>query len=110
MHVFLFHGAGSLACVAAFSELDIAKAWIKEHSLTGYILRYDVDYPAFESRLQQGTLRSYHLRDKDAPRSRERFVDISWEYRFFYGVGEEDPGFRDACDRWHAETEDRDEP
>jgi len=74
--VFLFYGATSKTCVAAFSSLQMATAWVKQYRLTGNLIKFTVDNPGFESRLAEGSMPKYI--DTDYPGAREAYVDNSY--------------------------------
>ncbi len=100
--VFLFYGAASKTCVAAFSSLQKATAWIKQYRLTGNLIKFTVDNPGFESRLAEGSLPKYI--DTENSCAREAYVDNSFHWHFYYGIGEDEPEYGDAFDRWHIDN------
>ena len=87
-----------------FSSLEGALAWIAENSLTGLLSAYDLDRPAFDTRRSSGELPRLLRRRLEAGvlsvKDVEQYVDGREHYHFFFGLGEEDPGFHEATDRW----------
>lgn len=107
--VYVFHGTGSHFANSVFSSLEIAKAWISKHSLTGLLTAYTLDAPAFDSLKTEGKLPKWMRRNIDAgePIPAEKiqiFVDGGEHYHFYYGLGVGSPGYGEASDRWFKEN------
>jgi len=100
--IFVFYGAASKACVATFSSLKKAQEWIKQHSLSGLVIKFTMDRPGFDLRLAAGSLPKYL--DENDPHARESFVDNSFHWHYFYGVSDDEPGFGDAAERWNRKN------
>ena len=105
--VYAFHAQGSRFCNAVFSSTDVARAWIAKHKLTGLLTEYDLDRPVFDTRREAGTLPALLRQRQEAgtltAADVEQYVDGRVHFHFALGVGEDDPGFRDAYDRWEAQ-------
>ncbi len=104
MDVYLFQGARSRNCNAAFSSFDAAARWIREHGLTGMLLRYTIDRPSYEEHLASGTLP--RLFREPTPEAREQYIDGDDSWHFCLGLEESEEGFLDAFKRWHARFEE----
>lgn len=51
---YVFMGHHSIASNAVFSQLDIARSWVRAHRLTGKILLHAIDDPAFDRLVPNG--------------------------------------------------------
>lgn len=97
--VYVFHGTGSMFCNAVFTSLQNAEGWIAGHTLTGLLTVYYLDDPGYEREKREGVLPSYVA----GAEAIQRYVSGKDHYHFFYGVGEDHPGFTDASIRWARE-------
>ncbi|MBY0261362.1 MAG: hypothetical protein K2Q20_03415 [Phycisphaerales bacterium] len=107
MRVFVFHGAGSRFANAVFSSKVSAEAWITLHGLTGLLTEYEVDSPAFDRRMKDGTLprnmRESLVSGEATGAFAQCYADGARHSHYFHGLGEEAPGFADASERWERE-------
>lgn len=103
MLFYLFHGPCCSTCTAIFSSLEMAHDWIRKHSLSGIVIQYTINKPAYDLGLKTQTLPEYLLENIGDSHGIETYTDYSRHWKFCYGYCEDEPDYDEARRRWYLE-------
>lgn len=87
--VFVFLGLKNKHPSAVFSAVEPARAWIKEHGLTGTLTEYPVDTPAYDWAIGEGKFKP----SGDHERSGDFIGNFSYasQQHYHFENGSDDP-------------------